>query len=87
MPSSDVDSDVVRTRFGLVDVFICGAPPSSLNGGDDDPEHHDDALLPPGLDASRVVAYWRGDRGEQDRLIRTRAALHSSIRSSLWCIE
>lgn len=82
IPSSDVDRDVVRIRFGLVDVFICGAP-SSLNGGDDEPEHHDDALLPPGLDASRVVAYCLGDSGEHDKLISTRAALHSSIRSSL----
>lgn len=76
MPSSDVDSDVVRIRFGLG----AGGSPSSLNGGDDEPEHHDALLLPPGLDPSRVGQC--GECGEHDKLISTRAALHASIGSS-----
>lgn len=79
IPSSDVDRDVVRGPRRVITVV--GAFPSSLNGGDDDPVLHD-ALLLDGLEPSCVSQAARGEWGEQDRLINTNAALHSSMGSS-----
>lgn len=92
MPSSEVDSDVVRLRLFIMLLLL-----SSLSGGDDDPELHD-ALLLPGLEP---YFHWRtagreirisdrhlraavadvrcGECGEAESLSRMRAALQSSI--------
>lgn len=78
-----MDSDVVRMRLEL-DVDVAH---SSLSDDDSD-EDHDEVLLPPGLVPSpfvlmvAVAAHWWGECGEHDRLINTKAALHSFIWSS-----
>lgn len=55
--------------------------PSSLSGGDVEPVLHEVLLLPELV--PRMVSQPGADElGEQDRLISTRAALHSSVGSS-----
>lgn len=79
MPSSDVDNDAVRKRFGLCWLLLMwpgAGVPSSLSSSL--PDVHD-ALLLPGLEPS---IHGRGECGEPDKLISTNAALHSSIWSS-----
>jgi hypothetical protein len=74
-----VDSELAHLFSYLYSVV--GGELSSLSGGDDEPVLHD-ALLLPGDDPSAVSQPTRGECGEHDKLIRTSAALHSSIGSS-----
>lgn len=80
MPSSEVEA--VRFLAVLLSLIVGCIPKSSLNGGDDDPDELHDALLLPGLEPKwRFHAAGCGEFGEHDKLISTRAALHSSISS------
>lgn len=79
MPSSDVDREFAHL-FSYLYSFI-GGELSSLSGGDEEPVLHE-ALLLPGDDPRAVSQPIRGECGEHDKLISTRAALHSSIGSS-----
>lgn len=97
IPSSLIDSEVVRKRDDVILGIDDDATYSSLSEDDSD-DDHDDVLEPPGLlpimfpvlllpaewpDNWRwaVVAQVRVECGDPDNDIRTRAALHSFIGS------
>lgn len=71
IPSSDVDTDVVRMRaladalaasFGDRIMCPCSALPSSLSGGEAEPELHEADELLPGLEPSHLSETAEGRR-------------------------